>query len=223
MTATPPRPLRIVWADDSQLLRTALVGLMRDRGIEVVGQAHDLDSAIDAVRASRPDVAVLDMCMPPSFSDEGLQAARAARDLQPGIGIVIVSQSVNAATAAQVIKEVPGGIGYHIKDNLTEDAFVDVLERVAAGGESLDPSVLAAVNDLATRRLDRLTRAEVRVLDALAAGLSNLGIANLLFVSERTVEAHVHSIFNRLELPRVPEVHRRVLAAMTYLRANGTG
>jgi DNA-binding NarL/FixJ family response regulator len=200
--------MRVVIADDNLLVREGIASLLRRAGIDVV-ETHE------------PDVAIVDIRMPPTQTDEGIRAAHEIRARHPGVGIVILSQHVDLGTAMGVLAEDPEGLGYLLKERVTDlDEFLDALGHVAAGGSALDPQVVFAL--LAARRDDGpmrgLTAREGEVLQLVAEGRSNKGIADRLEVSERAVQKHVTSIFAKLELPSGEDDNRRILAVLEYMR-----
>jgi DNA-binding NarL/FixJ family response regulator len=211
--------MRVVLAEDSLLLRAGVARLLDDAGFEVVGEAGDLDDLLRKVRAHKPDVAVVDIKMPPTHTDEGLTAARIIRSELPGTGVLVLSQYVEKEYATELLAENAEGIGYLLKDRVTDlERFIDAVRRVAEGGSALDPEVVSRM--LARRSsgpLDELTPREREVLALMAEGRSNSSIAAELVVTERAVEKHVTSIFAKLDLPATPEGHRRVLAVLAYL------
>jgi DNA-binding NarL/FixJ family response regulator len=213
--------MRVVIGEDSVLLREGAVRLLEDAGIEVVGQAGDAEDLLRKVRAHKPDVAVVDIRMPPDNTDDGLRAAAAMRQEMPGIGVLILSQYVEEHYAVDLLADGSEGVGYLLKDRVAEvDRFVDAVRRVAEGGSVLDPEVVSQM--LGRRRqagpLDELTDREREVLAAMAEGQTNKEIAARLFVSERAVERHVTAIFQKLGLSDGDGGHRRVLAVLAYLR-----
>jgi DNA-binding NarL/FixJ family response regulator len=214
--------MRIVLADDSVLLREGLARLLEDGGFEVVGQAGNADELLLKVRSYDPDVAIVDIRMPPTHTDEGLQAAREIREKHPRTGVLVLSQYVEPSYALELLADSAEGVGYLLKDRVSDiDEFSAAVRRVAEGGSALDPSV---VSQLVGRRrrddpLADLTPREREVLGLMAEGRSNQGIAEALVVTERAVEKHVTSIFGKLRLPAAPEDHRRVLAVLTFLRS----
>ena len=213
--------MRVVVGEDSVLLREGIARLLEDAGFEVVGQAGDADELLRKVRAHKPDVAVIDIRMPPNHSDEGVRAARQVRALLPKVGILVLSQYVDEHYALALLSDGAEGIGYLLKDRVGEvDRFIDAVRRVAAGGSVLDPEVVAHM--LGRRRdegpLADLTPRERQVLELMAEGLSNKAICEQLVVTERAVEHHVTSIFTKLGLPASGREHRRVLAVLAYLQ-----
>ncbi len=209
-------------ADDSVLLREGVVRLLEEAGIEVVGQAGDADELLRKVRAHKPDVAVVDVRMPPTNTDDGLRAAQQIRAELPETGVLVLSQYVEEAYALELLADGAEGVGYLLKDRVAEvDRFIDAVRRVADGGSALDPEVVSQL--LGRRRRDdplaELTPREREVLGLMAEGRTNQAIAGQLVVSERAVEKHVTGIFSKLDLAAGPDDHRRVLAVLTYLRA----
>jgi DNA-binding NarL/FixJ family response regulator len=214
--------LRVVVADDSVLLREGLCRLLEESGFDVVGQAGDAEDLMRKVGAHKPDVAVVDVRMPPTHTDEGLRAAHRIRSEQPSTGVLVLSQYVEEAYALDLLSESTERTGYLLKDRVSDvDTFTDAVRRVANGGSALDPEVVALL--LGRRRredpLESLTAREREVLGLMAEGRSNNAIAEALVVTERAVEKHVTSIFSKLDLPPTVEDHRRVLAVLAYLRA----
>jgi DNA-binding NarL/FixJ family response regulator len=214
-------PLRIVIGEDDVLLREGVARLLDDAGMDVVARAGDADDFLRKTLAHRPDVAVVDVQMPPRHEDDGLQAAMALRERLPEIGVLVLSQFYEESYALNLIGERAQGVGYLLKERVADvDAFVDAVERVAAGGSALDPEVVGRM--LGRRRshgpLDDLTPREREVLGAMAEGKSNRGIAESLVITETAVEKNVTRIFNKLGLGQSTTEHRRVLAVLTYLR-----
>ena len=212
---------RVVIADDSVLLREGIAQLLEDSGFEVAGQAGDAEDLLRKVGAHKPDVAVIDVRMPPSHTDEGLRAARRIRAEHPGTGVLVLSQYVEEAYALDLLSESTESTGYLLKDRVADVAsFIDAVQRVADGGSALDPEVVALL--LGRRRrmdpLAALTPREREVLALMAEGRSNSSMAAVLVVSERAVEKHVTSIFSKLDLPPAAQDHRRVLAVLAFLR-----
>jgi DNA-binding NarL/FixJ family response regulator len=213
--------MRVVIADDSVLLRAGLARLLEDADFEVVGQASDGEDLLRKVRAHKPDVAVTDIRMPPTQTDEGLRAAQQIRSEMPEVGVMVLSQFIDEGYALELLQGSAEGVGYLLKDRVADvDAFVDALRRVGARGTVLDPEVVA---QLLGRRgqdpLDRLTPREREVLGQMAQGRSNNAIARELIVTERAIEKHVTSIFAKLGLNSAQDGHRRVLAVLRYLGA----
>jgi DNA-binding NarL/FixJ family response regulator len=212
--------MRIVIAEDSVLLREGAVRLLADAGFDVVGQAGDGEELLRKVRAHKPDVAVVDIRMPPTHVDEGLKAARVIREELPGTGVLVLSQYVEERYAVELLADGADGVGYLLKDRIAEiDRFVDAVRRVGEGGSVLDPEVVAHMLGRRDRDdpLESLTPREREVLALMAEGRTNRAIASELMVSERAVERHVTSIFVKLDLPAGQDDHRRVLAVLTYL------
>ena len=216
------RCLRVVVADDSVLLREGVVRLLEENGFDVVGQAGDAEDLIRKVRAHKPDVAVVDIRMPPTNTDDGLRAALEIRAELPGTGVLVLSQYVEEGYALDLVGDSAGGVGYLLKDRVADvERFVDSVKRVADGGSALDPEVVSQLVGRARRDdpLDALTPREREVLELMAEGRSNHAIAEHMIVTERAVEKHVTSIFGKLDLAPAPEDHRRVLAVLAFLRA----
>jgi DNA-binding NarL/FixJ family response regulator len=213
--------MRIVIADDAVLLREGATRLLEDAGFEVVAQAGDAEDLLRKVRAHTPDVAIIDVRMPPDNVDDGLRAALAIRDELPDVGILMLSQYVEDRYLGELLAGGAEGVGYLLKDRLADvDRLTEAVERVAAGGSVLDPEVVAQMLGRARTEgpLDSLTPREREVLGHMAEGRTNRAIAEKLFVSERAVERHVTSIFTKLDLPTGEQDHRRVLAVLAYLR-----
>jgi DNA-binding NarL/FixJ family response regulator len=214
--------MRVVVADDSVLLREGVVRLLEENGFEVVAQAGDAEDLIRKVRAHKPDVAVVDIRMPPTNTDDGLRAALEIRAELPDTGVLVLSQYVEEGYALDLVSESAGGVGYLLKDRVADvDRFVESVRRVADGGSALDPEVVSQLVGRARRDdpLEQLTPREREVLELMAEGRSNNAIADKMTVTERAVEKHVTSIFGKLGLPPAPEDHRRVLAVLAFLRA----
>lgn len=213
--------MRVVIAEDSVLLREGAVRLLEEAGIEVAGQAGDAEELLRKVRGHKPDVAIVDIRMPPDHLDEGLRAAVEIRAELPEVGVLILSQYVEEHYVHELLATGTEGVGYLLKDRIAEvERFVDAVRRVAEGGSVLDPEVVAQM--LGRRRpdgpLDTLTAREREVLSAMAEGLGNRAIAERLVVTERAVERHITSIFDKLGLSAADGGHRRVLAVLAYLR-----
>ena len=214
--------MRVVLAEDSVLLREGVARILDEAGFEVVGQAGNADELMLKVRSYTPDVAIVDIRMPPTHTDEGLRAAQEIREKHPTCGVLVLSQYVEATYAMELLAESAEGVGYLLKDRVSDvNEFADAVRRVGEGGSALDPTI---VSQLVGRRrrddpIDQLTPREREVLELMAEGRSNSGIAEQLVVTERAVEKHVTSIFAKLRLPAAPEDHRRVLAVLAYLRS----
>jgi DNA-binding NarL/FixJ family response regulator len=214
--------MRVVVADDSVLLREGVVRILEEAGFEVVGQAGTAEELMLKVRSYNPNVAIIDIRMPPTHTDEGLRAAREIREKHPETGVLVLSQYVEPAYAMELLADSAEGVGYLLKDRVADvREFADAVRRVAEGGSALDPTV---VSQLVGRRrgddpLADLTPREREVLELMAEGRSNQGIAERLVITERAVEKHVTSIFGKLRLAAAPEDHRRVLAVLTCLRS----
>ena len=212
--------MRVIVAEDAVLLREGVVRLLTEAGMDVVGQAGDADDLLRKVRAHRPDVAVIDVRMPPEHSDEGVQAARVIRAEFPHTGVLVLSAHLEERYARELLEAGSAGVGYLLKDRIAEiDRFVDAVRRVGEGGSVLDPEVVAHMLGRRDRDdpLESLTPREREVLALMAEGRTNRAIASELMVSERAVERHVTSIFVKLDLPAGQDDHRRVLAVLTYL------
>jgi DNA-binding NarL/FixJ family response regulator len=215
--------VRVVIAEDLALLRDGLTRLLRDNGFDVVAAVTDGDALVRAVLLERPDVAIVDIRLPPTFRDEGLRAALTLRERAPETGVLIVSQYVEQTYAAELLADGRGGVGYLLKDRIMDvDDFVDAVGRVAGGGTALDPEVVAQL--FARRQIEgplgRLTPRESQVLGLMAEGRSNAAIARELVLTVGAVEKHVASILGKLQLPPSDDDHRRVLAVLAYLRSD---
>lgn len=214
--------MRVVIAEDLALLRDGLTRLLRDNDIDVVAAVADGDALVREVVAQRPDLAVVDIRLPPGYRDEGLRAALEVRRQVPGTAVLVVSQYVEQAYAEELLADRGGGIGYLLKDRVMHVAdFLEAVRRVAGGGTALDPEVVA---QLFSRRrsdgpLERLTPREREVLGLMAEGRSNAGIAEALVLTVGAVEKHVQSILSKLDLPQSSNDHRRVLAVLAYLQS----
>ncbi|TDN91346.1 LuxR family two component transcriptional regulator [Microbacterium sp. BK668] len=216
--------MRVVVADDSLLTREGIVRMLREAGVDVVGQAADAVALTPLVEDVKPEVAVIDIRMPPSFTDEGLRAAADLRERNPALGILVLSQYLESSYAMRLIEDVPERTGYLLKDRLADiGMLVDALRRIDEGETVIDPTIVTRL--LGRRRaadpLDALSARERDVLALVAEGLSNSAIAARLHIADRTVETHVTSIFLKLGLVDEPTSHRRVLAVLTFLRAPG--
>jgi DNA-binding NarL/FixJ family response regulator len=214
--------VRVVIAEDNVLLQEGLGLLLRTAGYEVVAAVDRVEAFLDAVERHRPDVALVDIRLPPTYRDEGLQAVRAARSAHPGLPVLVLSQYVERAYAAELLADGRGGVGYLLKDRVSRiDDFLDAVRRVAGGGTAVDPLVIAQlVAPGRPSRLDDLTPREREVLALMAEGHANATIAARLHVTERAVHKHVGNIFAKLDLPQEDGSHRRVTAVLTYLGAH---
>ena len=218
--------MRVVVADDVMLIREGIARLLEDASIDVVAQAADAESLLREVRLKRPDAAIVDIRMPPTHTDEGLVAAQRIRADHPEIGVLVLSQYVEPSYAMRLLGEQPERVGYLLKQRVFDVAvLVDALRRIAEGETIVDPTIVARLFGRRRREdpLAELTEREREVLGLVAEGLSNRAIAGRLFVTERTVEAHVKQIFLKLGLDLNPESHRRVLAVLAYLRGERPG
>jgi DNA-binding NarL/FixJ family response regulator len=209
-----------VIADDAVLLREGAARLLEDAGFEVVAQAGDAGDLMRKVRAHKPDIAIIDVRMPPDNSDDGLRAALAIRQELPDVGILLLSQYVEDRYIAELLAGGTEGIGYLLKDRVGEvERFTEAVQRIGRGGSVLDPEVVAQMVGRREEPLSELTDREREVLALMAEGYSNRAIAETIFVSERAVERHVTSIFSKLQLEATGQEHRRVLAVLRYLQA----
>lgn len=216
--------MRVIVADDSMLTREGIVRMLREVGVDVVAQACDGDSLATLVDEHRPDVVVVDIKMPPTFSDEGLVAAAAIRARHPDIGVLVLSQYLETAYAMRLIEEVPERTGYLLKDRLADIVIlVDALRRIRDGETVIDPTIVSRLLGRRRRRdpLEALSARERGVLALVAEGLSNRAIAARLSIAERTLETHVSNIFTKFGLSEDASSHRRVLAVLRFLRADG--
>ena len=208
-------------ADDVMLVRSGLARLLADAGVEVVGEAADASTLLELIDRESPDAAIVDIRMPPTHTDEGLVAARRIRDAHPAIAVVLLSQHLEPRYARRLLADQPGGLGYLLKERVSDIAvLVDALRRVTEGECVIDPTIVARL--LERRRLDspiaRLTERETEILGLIAEGRSNAGVAKALTISERTVEAACAQLFRKLDLEPSPEENRRVLAVLAFLR-----
>ncbi len=221
--------MRVALVEDQALLREGIVALLREQGIDVVAQAEDGDGLLRIVGAHHPDVAIVDVRLPPSFTDEGLRAALEARRRHPELGVLVLSQYVEPAYTTELLDVGSGGVGYLLKERVGEvRTFVDAIERVAAGGTVLDREVVSRLVRNAEPAgseagIGSLTPKEREVLGLMAEGRTNAGIAKAMVVTDGAVEKHISNIFGKLDLPAGGDDHRRVLAVLTYLRATGAG
>jgi DNA-binding NarL/FixJ family response regulator len=214
--------VRVVIAEDSVLLREGITHLLAEAGYEVVGQASNADELLLKVRSYRPDVAVVDIRMPPTQTDEGLRAAKQIRQEFPETGVLVLSAHLESAYALELLSESAEGVGYLLKDRVADvEQFLSSVRRVGEGGSALDPEIVSRLVGRRRRHdpLADLTPREREVLSLMAEGLSNAAVAARLVVTERAVEKHVTSIFAKLRLPASPDQHRRVLAVLAFLRA----
>ena len=214
--------IRVVLADDSVLLREGIASVLERKGFEIVGQSGTADDLLLKVRSYKPDIAIVDIKMPPTHTDEGLRAAKEIREKHPKTAVMILSQYVEEGYALELLQESAEGVGYLLKDRVYDLAdFIAAVKRVAEGGSALDPTV---VSQLVGRKrsndpLDALTAREREVLELMAEGLSNSAIAARVFLTDRGVEKHVTSIFQKLRLPVAADTHRRVLAVVAFLQS----
>jgi DNA-binding NarL/FixJ family response regulator len=219
--------VRVVIAEDQALLREGIVALLKDKGIDVVAQAEDADGLRRILAGHKPDLAICDVRLPPTYTDEGIRAALEAREKYPGLGVLILSQYVEPVYTAELLDSGEGGIGYLLKERVGDvKAFIGAVESVARGGTALDREV---VSELVRRRdpsggdsaLSGLTPRETEVLGLMAEGRTNTAIARALVVTPGAVEKHISNIFSKLDLPATDEDHRRVLAVLAFLRQDG--
>jgi DNA-binding NarL/FixJ family response regulator len=214
--------VRVVIAEDLALLREGLVALLREHDIDVVAQVEDGTGLLRAIAGHQPDLAIVDVRLPPTFTDEGLRAAIEARRRQPALGVLVLSQYVETAYASELIGENTAGVGYLLKERIGDiRAFLDALERVAAGGTVLDRQVVKQLllpREHSEDALASLTSREREVLALMAEGRSNTAIADSLVVTQGAIEKHITNIFSKLDLPACDDDHRRVLAVLAYLR-----
>lgn len=214
--------MRVVIAEDNVLLRDGLERLLGDHGFEVVGSGDDVKQLLDHVRTRQPDVAIVDIRLPPTHSDEGLQAALIIRAEHPSVGVLVLSQYLEVGLAMKLLENSADGVGYLLKDRVSDVAeFIGAVRRIGTGGSAIDPTI---VSRLVTRRrvddpLAVLTPREHEVLELMATGTSNQGIADTMVISLRAVEKYVSSVFSKLGIPSTGSESRRVLAVLLYLRA----
>jgi DNA-binding NarL/FixJ family response regulator len=214
--------MRVVICEDSVLLREGLTRLLEERDVEVVGACDTAAELLSMIRGSQPDVAIVDIRLPPTNTDEGLRAALEIREHHPAVGVLVLSQYVEVTLALQLLAVSTEGVGYLLKDRISDvKEFVAAVQRVADGGSALDPTIVSRL--LARRRsdnpIDELTPREREVLELMATGTSNQGIADAMVISLRAVEKYVSGIFTKLDLPSSGHESRRVLAVLLYLRA----
>jgi DNA-binding NarL/FixJ family response regulator len=217
--------MRVVIVEDHALLREGIIALLQENDIEVVAQAHDADGLLRIVDGHKPDLAICDVRLPPTFTDEGIKAALEARRRHPELAILVLSQYVEPAYSSELLAAGESGVGYLLKERVSEvRTFIEAVQRVAAGGTVLDREVVSALvsqrhRSTADTQLDALTARERETLELIAQGRSNAAIARELVVTLGAVEKHISNIFAKLDLPATNDDHRRVLAVLTYLRA----
>jgi DNA-binding NarL/FixJ family response regulator len=214
--------MRVVIADDVMLMREGTARLLEDAGFEVVGKVDDAQKLIRTVALEHPDVAIVDIKMPPTYTDEGLVAAEEIRNSYPGVGVLVLSQYLETRYALRLLEHHPGRVGYLLKERVSDVAVLaDAIRRIAEGESVLDPTIVARLVNRPRRHslLETLTEREHEVLALITEGRSNDGISQVLVVSPKTVEAHVGRIFSKLSLDETGDYHRRVLAVLAFLRA----
>ena len=225
--AADPSPIRVVIVEDHALLREGLVALLTEHGIEVAATAEDGDGLLRIVGGHKPDLAICDVRLPPTFTDEGIKAALEARRRHPSLALLVLSQYVEPAYSAELLASGESGVGYLLKERVSEvRTFVDAVQRVAAGGTALDREVVSSLvrerhDDAADSAIDALTARERETLELIAQGRTNAAVARELVVTLGAVEKHISNIFQKLDLPATDDDHRRVLAVLAYLRATG--
>ena len=221
--------MRVVIVEDHALLREGIIALLQENGIEVVASAQDGPGLLRIVGGHKPDLAICDVRLPPTFTDEGITAALEARRRHPELAILVLSQYVEPAYSAELLAAGESGVGYLLKERVSEvRTFIDAVHRVAAGGTALDREVVSSLMrerslTVSDAPLDSLSTRERETLELVAQGRSNAGVARELVVTEGAVEKHISSIFSKLGLPATGDDHRRVLAVLAYLRATGSG
>ncbi len=218
--------MRVVIADDSMLLREGLAKLLADSGVEVAGTASTAGELLTLIDRTGPDIAIVDIRMPPTHTDEGIVAAQAIARTHPGVGVLLLSQYLDSAYAARLLAEVPERAGYLLKDRVSDIAvLIDALHRITEGECVVDPTIVSQLVQRPRRRgpLDELTAREREVLSLIAEGRSNHAISQSLYLSAKTVESHVRLIFQKLGLPPSDNEHRRVMAVLTFLRGSTQG
>jgi DNA-binding NarL/FixJ family response regulator len=219
--STSPQQIRVIVGEDQPFVREGIVHVLEDGGFEVVSTAADAQSLVQKALAYRPDVVVTDIQMPPDRTDDGLRAALQIRAARPEVGVLVLSQFLEDSYAFDLVADGARGVGYMLKEKVGDlGLFTDAVRRVAGGGSALDPDVVARLvnRNQAHTLVDVLSPRERQVMELIAQGLSNAGIANELVVGVAAVERHVTSIFNKLDLPKSPEQHRRILAVLKYLQ-----
>jgi DNA-binding NarL/FixJ family response regulator len=218
--------MRLVVADDAAVIRTGFARLLAAEGFDVAAEVGDADELLECVAHEQPDVAIIDIRMPPTFTDEGLRAAEVIRATHPQVGVLVLSQHVEFEYALRLIDERAERVGYLLKDRLVDlDAFTAALRRIAEGGSVVDPQLVAELVDVNDRSdpLSELTAREREVLALMAEGLTDRGIAERGFITRKTVETHVRSILRKLDLPATPNENRRVHAVLRFLNASAGG
>ena len=216
--------MQVVVADDSLLFREGLVRVLTEQGFEVVGQTENGEDLVRRVGGLQPDVAIVDIRMPPTHTDEGLRAAQEIGETQPEVGVLVLSQYLESSYAMRLLEEGTAGRGYLLKDRIADlDTFAASVRRVGEGGSVIDPEVVSSLvgRQRDSGPLNELSEREREILELMAEGRSNHGISERLVLSPRTVESHVRTIFQKLDLDQADDDHRRVLAVLAYLRAGG--